>query len=607
MLRLRLLAEGLLLAAVVGVVGLRHHLSARDIAEPASRLEEALAASRAGTAPAGFPGSFSETVLDWHVTAYAAISGAGSRHDSGVGVVRELVVVAAAVGALALYLLCRRIGFAVLGSTVAVSLVGVIPAAAALRITAFPGTVAAMWLLLGAVLLTVFAQRRQTVLATVAATSAAVAVEIGWATAPVGIVLAAGVLVALLVTDSIGAGWPPRWRALTLTASVVGALAVLWLTIAGPFAQGVGTVGSTTVAGFTAVGLLAVALACWLTLWLRPLAVTAAPLLLAAWWPGPAQGTALVLLLPVMGVLVLGLVEHALSEPSRLPRRAVVAFTAGLAAVAVATLMVLPAPAPQGVSSAAAETRTSVAAGGPASPAATRAPAGSGSAPATDDGASPERLAEWLLTQLHPTTVVLVDPQLREDLVAAGVPEDRLVPFDESDSDPPAQLIVGPLAAAAELPLVAQFGADDGALAVRLLVDDPEATAAELDEEVAARMTFGAALADNPNLTLSRSAASALAAGEVDARLLTVLAGAAARYQLRVIDFPASSGDLSQDPQRREALIIEVRTAAGDGGVDDLQDYLGSQLPPYQPLSAEVDSTILTVRYPAPAPIGLLP
>lgn len=592
--RLRLLGETLLVALIVGAVALRHRLSAGDVAAPSSLAEAALAASFVGTPTAGFPGSFSETLLSWHVAAYGAISGAGTRYDSGLDVVRELVVVAAALGALALYVLCRRLGLGVLGSSVAVLLVGVTPAAASARLVAYPGTIATMWLLLGAVLLTVFAQRRHTAAAIVAAVAAAVAVEIGWATAPVGIVLAAGALIAVVLSGSVGAGWTAQRRAIALVASAAFSLAVLWLTVAGPFVEGAGAVSTATILAFTVVGLIAAALAGWLTVWLRPLAIMMTPLLLAALWSGPAQGSALVLALPGIGVLGVGLVDHVLTAPSRLRPQTAFAITAGLVAVVAATALVLPVSSPSPVStqdSAATQETTS-------------APD-----PSAHDGAAEQRLAAWLQEHLGPDTLVLVAPAMADALLAEGVAEGRLQRSDTNPvPDPPAELMVSALADNEELPLVAAFGQGDDALGVRRIVDAPTTAQVAVAADRDARASFGSALAENPNLMLSGSAADALRSGEVDARLITVLAGAAGQYRFTVIDFPSTSGDLSPDPQRREALISDVSATApgNDGGVDELQRYLQQQLPPYQPLSNELQSTILTVRYPAPSPVGLL-
>lgn len=92
--------------------------------------------------------------------------------------------------------------------------------------------------------------------------------------------------------------------------------------------------------------------------------------------------------------------------------------------------------------------------------------------------------------------------------------------------------------------MVARFGSGSAELGLRLAVPDPAAYTAALIEDEAARRQFGAALAENRNLTLSSTAAAALSAGDVDARLMVGLAGAASSTRYTITRFTGTVGDL---------------------------------------------------------------
>jgi hypothetical protein len=167
----------------------------------------------------------------------------------------------------------------------------------------------------------------------------------------------------------------------------------------------------------------------------------------------------------------------------------------------------------------------------------------------------------------------------------------------------------GSLAAAARAWARSVRIAGFGPTQVRLAVP----SVAAYDRQVAAdrreRRTAATALrSTTPQLELSAPAARALATGEVDGRLLTVLAALAAGHRVGLAELPAVPGESGPYSLRRQARIVTfdaVPVAAGTENATKLRQWLTAQLPPYQPLIS-VDSDGLTLRYPAPSPLGLL-
>ena len=119
------------------------------------------------------------------------------------------------------------------------------------------------------------------------------------------------------------------------------------------------------------------------------------------------------------------------------------------------------------------------------------------------------------------------------------------------------------------------------------------------------RTRLGAALADNPALRLSPAAAAALRAGQVDPRLMLVLAAMTTAHQVAVDDFPAVALDTPAVP-RRQALLTVI-----DGGApassELLRTWLTAQQPPFAPAVIRPAGSALLVGYPAPPLSGLLP
>jgi hypothetical protein len=164
-----------------------------------------------------------------------------------------------------------------------------------------------------------------------------------------------------------------------------------------------------------------------------------------------------------------------------------------------------------------------------------------------------------------------------------------------------AVLRVTPGAAPAGSSVVARFG--------ELTVVDPRPSP-PTPEQVTARRHLAAALLANPTTEVSPADAGVLAAGQVDPRLLSLLAGIGARYGLGVQRLPVVPGEPG-DALVRQAVLGSIggRPLAEDpAALDLLRSWLAAQREPYAPDHVrEVHGGLLVGYDLVPDPDGLLP
>lgn len=531
-------------------------------------------------------GSVSETVTSWQNSAYSFLTLASDRHASLVGSTREFVLVTAVLSAMLMVTVCRRLRMGWLSAALAVALAGVPAVVALLRIASPPATVAAFWLALAGLAAVVAADRpdrrlidrrdhphavlppRRWPLIALSAVAAVIAIF----SAGVSALLLLGLLLGVVATRQLGRAWGNARRRLLALGLLALLVLASWITVWGPLSarEDLPPVGPTGL--LVALGGLAVAAACWPISWLRPVAFGAVPILVVAGWPGPAQAPSVIVALTIGAVLAAGLLDHLLRI--RL-RSAVLLVAAEILLVAVTVgAFVLPVPS-------------------------------TAAATALPDA----EVAAWIKTQLASDAIVDVDPLSRAQLVRDGVDPARLTAAGQDERV--AGFILAPLDKASELPLIAAFGAPPSGLGLRLVVSDPGAYADALAEDEAARIRFGRALAGNSSLALEAPADAALRAGDVDPRLMVVLAGAASTTSFDIAAFGGTAADPEDGTILREVTLTDIASIE-PGGSDaaalrGLTRYFEMQQPPYEPLVVDEAITRLTVRYPAPSPLGLLP
>jgi hypothetical protein len=169
--------------------------------------------------------------------------------------------------------------------------------------------------------------------------------------------------------------------------------------------------------------------------------------------------------------------------------------------------------------------------------------------PAAAQAAVRAQAAAWVAGQVSPDTTVSCDAMMCAALTAHGFPAGKLVRLGPSSPDPvPSDLVVATsavralfgnsLAIAWAPAVLASFGSGPGVITVRVVAPhDAAAYRTSLEAGLAARKRSGTALLNDPRTTVSASARSELAAGQVDSRLLLALASLAAHQPIDIVRF----------------------------------------------------------------------
>jgi hypothetical protein len=162
--------------------------------------------------------------------------------------------------------------------------------------------------------------------------------------------------------------------------------------------------------------------------------------------------------------------------------------------------------------------------------------------------------------------------------------------------------------------VLASFGKGSAQTAIRVVAPDGSAAyMRNLRADVAGRVFAGRQLLQNPRLHASGPARRALAAGQVDSRLLTAFPELAHIHQVDVVDFSRAASGAS----RGMPLCAADIAPAGPGirhrlkTLDSLARFMRNQQAPFQPASVTIvrlpsGQPVLHVEYGAPSPLGLL-
>jgi hypothetical protein len=266
-------------------------------------------------------------------------------------------------------------------------------------------------------------------------------------------------------------------------------------------------------------------------------------------------------------------------------------------------------------------------AGAPA-PATSSAPSaawdsGSGSVPAAALGASAAtrgNAAAWIAGQVAASAIIACDPAMCAALQADGLPAARLVVLGTGAADPLGSDVVvatpavrnqfGTRLQSVYAPVViASFGTGAGRIDVRAIAPDGAAAyLSALASDRRGRISTGGQLLRNPRVSASSGARKALIAGDVDPRLLMLLAVLAVGQPVRIITFgDPSPGAGRVVPLRGAQLAPLVTGTKATATLRSMLSFIDAQRQPFQPLRAAlVGSSALTVEYAAPSPLGLL-
>ena len=233
--------------------------------------------------------------------------------------------------------------------------------------------------------------------------------------------------------------------------------------------------------------------------------------------------------------------------------------------------------------------------------------------------------ARWIAAQVSTDAIVSCDPQMCAVLEAHGIRAGRLLPLGGSNSAPlGSDLIVSTESVRSEFgarlnnvyaPVVlASFGTGSVQTAIRVVAPDGSAAyMRSLRADMAKRAFLGRQLLQNPRLHASGPARRALAAGQVDSRLLTAFPELVHIHQVDVVDFSRAASGASPGMPLRAVDIAP----AGPGirhqpqTMASLARFMRNQQAPFQPASVTIvrlasGRPVLHVEYGAPSPLGLL-
>ena len=218
--------------------------------------------------------------------------------------------------------------------------------------------------------------------------------------------------------------------------------------------------------------------------------------------------------------------------------------------------------------------------------------------------------ATWVASQLSSAETVGCDPLMCAALRAHGVAASRLVPVGPSAAG--VDVVVASASADGQQNapvLLASFGS--GASLVEVRTAPPGGSAAyqrAVAVDLAARRSAGAQLLHSQRIGVAGPAAGQLQAGQVDSRLLIMLAMLASQHPWRVVAFGGASPGVAvaQAPFRQ---VIITGPDAGDLAAS--LAMVRAQRAPYQPARAAIvrlpgGQAALRIDFAAPSPLGLL-
>ena len=244
--------------------------------------------------------------------------------------------------------------------------------------------------------------------------------------------------------------------------------------------------------------------------------------------------------------------------------------------------------------------------------------------------------AAWIAGQVSSDETIACDPAVCAALRAHGVAESRLLPVGPAATGSSgssglsglsgAGVVVasasirsrfGPQLSEDYAPvLLASFGSGASLIEVRAVFAGGGLAAynSAAQADAAARKSAGAQLLRSKRIMVSPQGAAQLRAGEVDSRLLVMLAALASLQRLRVVAFGDGSPGVQVPPAGMPLREVTITSAGGRGGTAGLAPVLAmvrAQRATYQPAFASIaDSAAgqaeLLIEFGAPSPLGLL-
>ena len=227
--------------------------------------------------------------------------------------------------------------------------------------------------------------------------------------------------------------------------------------------------------------------------------------------------------------------------------------------------------------------------------------------------AARDQAAAWVAREASTAAIIACDPAMCAALAQHGVAAGNLLPLGPGAGDPLGSDLVLATAAVRGLfgarlasvyapEVAASFGTGAARIDVRIVAPDGTARyRTALAADVSARQAAGLQLLRDPRITVTPAARAALAAGQVDARLLITLAALAANQPVRIAGF-ADRGPGASPGLPLRTVRITAPPAAGRA----MLAFVQAQRSPYLAAHADLGESVLTVEFAAPTPLGLL-
>ena len=227
--------------------------------------------------------------------------------------------------------------------------------------------------------------------------------------------------------------------------------------------------------------------------------------------------------------------------------------------------------------------------------------------------AARDQAAAWVAREASTAAIIACDPAMCAALAQHGVAAGNLLPLGPGAGDPLGSDLVlataavrglfgAPLASVYAPEVAASFGTGAARIDVRIVAPDGTARyRTALAADISARQAAGLQLLRDPRITVTPAARAALAAGQVDARLLITLAALAASQPVWIAGF-ADRGPGASPGLPLRTLRITAPSAAGRA----MLAFVQAQRSPYLAAHADLGESVLTVEFAAPSPLGLL-
>ena len=238
--------------------------------------------------------------------------------------------------------------------------------------------------------------------------------------------------------------------------------------------------------------------------------------------------------------------------------------------------------------------------------------------------AARQSAAAWVSAEVSHSAVVSCDPAMCAALEAGGFPAGDLMTLGPGAGDPLGSAVVVSTAAVRSLfgtrltsvyapTLIASFGSGTAQIDVRVYaVGGAPTYLAALRADQISRQSTGRSLLRNRRVSASVAAQRQLAAGQVDSRLLVLIATLASEGPgpVQVVAFGDSAPGASAGVPLREAEIAASPPGARSGYLPSVLAFLNAQRTPYLPSSVKTTflggHEVVRIVFDAPSPLGLL-